>query len=72
MHNPFRKPGSGRDSRATAARWDDRVLGLLMIVLGAPRVVIALVLREHFGAEASLAAIMTSLGLLILASRNHD
>jgi hypothetical protein len=68
---PYRKPPRDPDGsdEPAAARWDDRVLGFLMIALGAPRVVIALAQHEHFGAEATLAAIMAGLGLLILAAR---
>lgn len=48
------------------ARWDDRVLGLLMAVLGGLRVVLAIADGERWGAEVSLAAIMTVLGGLLL------
>ena len=72
MLNPYRKAARDRhagDEHTVASRWDDRVLGLLMIGLGAPRVVLALANHEPFGAEATLASIVACLGLLILASR---
>ena len=53
------------DEMKTAARWDDRVLAIVMLVLGVPRVVIALADHESFGAEATVAAITAGLGLLL-------
>ncbi|MEO8701144.1 MAG: hypothetical protein ABI867_13930 [Kofleriaceae bacterium] len=50
------------------ARWDDLVLGMLLIVLGGFRVVLALSENEKFGAEATLAAVTTGLGFLVLVS----
>ncbi|MBL0220826.1 MAG: hypothetical protein IPQ07_44020 [Myxococcales bacterium] len=50
----------------TAARWDDRILAVVMIGLGAPRAILALVEHEVFGAEATVAAVVACLGLLLL------
>ena len=50
------------------ARWDDLVLGLLLLVLGGLRVVLAVADHERFGVEATLATIVTGLGVLILLS----
>jgi hypothetical protein len=56
----------------TAARWDDRILAVVMIGLGLPRVILALAEHETFGAEASIAAIVAGLGvLLLLAGRRR-
>jgi hypothetical protein len=56
---------------ARDARWDDIVLAVLMLVLAAPRVVLALAHHEAFGAETTVAAIFTALGLLLLATANR-
>ena len=65
MLHPYRRANrASGDEQGVAARWDDRVLAALMIALGAPRVVLALASHEHFGAEATLAAIAACLGLL--------
>jgi hypothetical protein len=53
-------------TRTRDARWEERVLCVLMIVVGAIRVGIAIGARERFGGEASLAAIMLGLGVLLL------
>lgn len=54
------------DEMKTAARWDDRILAVLMLGLAGPRIVLALVDHEVFGAEATIAAIVAGLGLLLL------
>jgi len=46
---------------------DDHFLALLMIVIGGIRVACALVTHEHWGAEATLAAIMFALGVALPA-----
>jgi hypothetical protein len=56
---------NGIENRRPATRWDDRVLGVLMMVLGGLRVVIAIDDDERWGAEASIAAIMTVLGFAL-------
>lgn len=56
------------DEMKTAARWDDRILAILMLGLAGPRVILALVDHETFGAESTIAAIVASLGLLLLLS----
>ena len=56
------------DEMKTAARWDDRILAIVMLGLGIPRVILALVDHETFGAEATIAAIVAGLGLLLLLS----
>lgn len=54
------------EDRRPATRWDDRVLGVLMMALGGLRVGIAIDDNERWGAEASIAAIMTVLGLFLV------
>lgn len=54
------------DEMKTAARWDDRILAFLMIGLAGPRVMLALADHEVFGTEATVAAIVAGLGLLLL------
>jgi hypothetical protein len=74
MPTPYRRaPTDVRpDELKTAARWDDRILGIVMVLLGAPRVVVGLVSHETFGAEATVASIVASLGLLLLfTTRRH-
>lgn len=60
------RPLEAPDEMRTAARWDDRILAILMIGLGAPRVILALAEHETFGAEATIATIVVGLGLLLL------
>jgi hypothetical protein len=50
------------------ARWDDFVLAVLLIVVGGFRVALALETDERWGAEATLAAVTTFLGFLVLLS----
>ena len=69
MPHPYRRAPSherAETEMTSAARWDDRILGLVMLVLAAPRVVIAFATHERFGAEASVAAVAAALGLLLL------
>ncbi len=56
------------DEMKTAARWDDRILSLVMLVVSVPRVVLALATGESFGAESSVAAVVAGLGFLLLSS----
>jgi hypothetical protein len=51
-----------------ARRWDDRILAYVMLGLSVPRVVLAVVTGEQFGAEPSIAAVVASLGLVLLAT----
>ncbi|MGN6108094.1 MAG: hypothetical protein ACTHU0_23505 [Kofleriaceae bacterium] len=70
MPTPYRRPALPDDDReeAKAERWDDRLLGSLLLLVGGFRVVLALATGEPFGAEASIAAVATALGFLIIAS----
>lgn len=56
MSNPYRVP---------AARWDDYVLSVMLIVLGTIRVTLALANHEPFEVEATIAAVMVGLGVLL-------
>lgn len=58
-HTPHEEP-------KPAARWDDRILAVLMLGLAGPRIVLALIDHEVFGAEATIATIVAGLGLLLL------
>lgn len=74
MPNPYRRaPTQSRppvaDELKTGARWDDLVLGALMLTLAGPRVVFALIDHETFGAETTVAAVALALGLLLLVAR---
>ena len=75
MSAPYRRAGVGQDSSeprsrdASAGRDDDRVLGALMIVLGGIRVVLGLVQHEHFGFEATLAAVVACAGCAVFPWR---
>ena len=72
MPHPYRRAPTEvtvADELGTGARWDDYVLGGLMLVLGGPRIVFALLERETFGAEATIAAVAVALGLLLLFTR---
>lgn len=50
---------------------DDLVLAALMLLMGVPRIVIAVFGERPIGAEGTLAAICTGIALLILARRIH-
>ena len=67
MLNPYRRSAS-TDREARDDRWDDYVLGTMLIVLSGWRVVLALVENERFTTEPTIAAVMTGLGFLILLS----
>lgn len=72
MSTPYRRAPTEppvADDLTRAARWDDLVLGVLLLVLAAPRIVFALATRETFGAETTIAAIAVALGLLLLLTR---
>ena len=69
MPHPYRRaprPERAETEMTSAARWDDRILGLVMLVLAAPRVVLAFATHECFGAEATIASVAVALGLLLL------
>jgi hypothetical protein len=53
-----------------SSRWDDLVLALLLLIIGAPRVVIALAYERPIGAEGALSIGCIVLALLILIRRN--
>jgi protein-S-isoprenylcysteine O-methyltransferase Ste14 len=57
-----------REEPIEGARWDDLVLSTLLIVLGGFRVVLAVTEHERWGAESTLAAVTTFIGLLLLLS----
>lgn len=59
MHVAKRPPEDGAD-------FDDRVLAVLLMLLGLMRVVPAIWLGEGFGAEATVAIMMVTAGLAIL------
>lgn len=72
MTNPYRRSPPHfeiPDELTVAARRDDLILGFVMLVLGAPRVVMALAAHETFGAETTVAAITTFLGVILLVTR---
>ena len=76
MQNPYRrphtKPEAVTDELKAGARWDDRILAIVLLLLAGPRVVIAFATHEKFGAEATVAAIAACLGvLLLLAGRRR-
>jgi len=66
MPNPYRESAATEPSECvSAARWDDYVLSLMLIVLGTIRVTLAFANHEDFGAEATIAAVMAGLGVLL-------
>ena len=75
MPNPYRRSPTRLeppDEMKVAARWDDRILAAVMLGLATPRVVIALLQHEIFGAEATIAAIVAGLGLLLLLTTRRQ
>ncbi len=73
MQPPYRNAPHGTelprpDEMKAAARWDDRILALVMMVLAVPRVVLAVTAHEPFGAEATIAVIVAGLGLVLMMS----
>ena len=66
MSNPYRETASTEPSEGiAAARWDDYVLSVMLIVLGTVRVTLAVANREPFETEATIAAVMVALGVLL-------
>jgi len=59
------------DELTRAARWDDYVLGGLMLVLAGPRCVYAIATSERFGAETTIAAVVACLGALLLVTAHR-
>lgn len=56
------------DDEDRDSKWDDYVLGALLLGLGGLRVVIAFAQHEPFETEATLAVIAMLLGALVLLS----
>ncbi|HEU0035180.1 MAG TPA: hypothetical protein VFQ53_31360 [Kofleriaceae bacterium] len=56
--------------RLDPARWDDVVLAVLLLVIGVPRVVLAVFYDRSVGVEGVLSMIGVALALLILLYRN--
>jgi hypothetical protein len=52
------------------SRWDDVVLAVLLLIIGVPRAVDAVVRERPIEAEGALSIICVVLGLLILLRRN--
>lgn len=66
MPNPYRESASSEPpDRISAARWDDYVLSVMLIVIGTVRVTLAVANREPFETEATIAAVMVALGVLL-------
>lgn len=64
--SPYRPLHTTREQESRGPEHDDRVLAVLMIVLGLARLVPAIATAEAFGTEATVAAIMLAGGLAIL------
>jgi len=72
--SPYRTPSPQETQPGPAesrweARWDDRVLGCMLIAIGGVRVAIAIAGSEPFQAEATIAAFMVLFGLVVLLGR---
>ena len=68
--NPYRTPADrGEIVARRESRYDDLVLGILMLAIGGLRVGLAIGGGEPWGAEVSLAAIVTALGVFLLVFR---
>jgi len=53
------------------ARWDDVVLAILMLVIGVPRVILAVLYDQPLGVEGTLSIVCVGLALLILLRRRR-
>ena len=53
------------------ARWDDYVLGILLLLIGLPRVILAALYDRPLGVEGTLSIIGVALALLVLIRRHH-
>lgn len=69
---PGAEPFVPPDALKTAARWDDRILAIVMIGLGVPRAILAMAQHETFGAESTIAALVAVLGVLLLLSTRRS
>ena len=66
MPNPYRESAGAEPPECiAAARWDDYVLSVMLIVIGTVRVTLAIANREPFETEATIAAVMVGLGVLL-------
>jgi len=50
--------------------WDDLVLAGLLMVIGVPRAILAVIYEHPTGAEGTLSLLCVALGLLVLLRRN--
>lgn len=52
------------------ARWDDFVLAILLLLIGLPRTILAVLYDRPIGYEGTISLICVVLGLLLLLRRN--
>ncbi|CAN5915654.1 hypothetical protein BH11MYX3_BH11MYX3_08830 [soil metagenome] len=65
MVHPYRKePGIAGEAAAPGEEW---LLAVVLVLLGAVRVVIAVVSGETFEADVTIAAIVGAIGMILLA-----
>jgi hypothetical protein len=67
--SPYRHPPEPRAAPSSSTKGDDVVLGAMLLAVGGLRVILAIVGGEAWGAEASIAAILLLLGVLLLLPR---
>ena len=68
--SPYRHPPEIAPRAELPRRHDDAVLGVLLVAIGGLRVAIALATGECWGGEASIAAILVVLGVLLAFARS--
>lgn len=69
MH-PYRKPTTASRGDSSACVADDHALGVLLLLIGGVRVVLALVAHEVFGQEQTVALVMVALAIGLLLRRS--
>ncbi len=58
------EPGTAGETSAPGEEW---ILAVVLVVLGAVRVVVAIISGEDFAADVTLAAIVGAIGMILLA-----
>jgi hypothetical protein len=70
---PYRTPPTETsEGPASDPTSDDRILGLVLLVLGAARVIVGIAEHEIFGAEATGAMLMLAFAIVLLIPRRRS
>lgn len=65
--SPYRESPTPADETTTRAPGEEWVLAVVLVLLGAVRVVVALATGEELAADATIAALLGAIGCVLLA-----